>query len=126
VRFVSDEPLADPAEEQRLAPFLEELRRTCPGQVRVRLEELAMGAARELATFEPRRHAVAAVARANRMALWATGDLAGGLAALEFMEGTGAAPRAKPWQYPQGRALIDWALSQEFIDLRKALRPAVA
>jgi hypothetical protein len=123
VRFITGEPGGDPVEEQRLAPFLDALERGCPAQIRVQLEEVAARATRELAGFDPRRHAVAVLARANRMALWITGDLAGALAALEFMERGGADAGTKPWHYPQGRALIDWAFSQEFLDLRKSLPP---
>ena len=116
--YLTDDAPVPMADRQRLHVFLEALRRSCPEAVRQTLLGQAARTARELHAFDPHRYIASALARANRLALLVTGDLRSALAALDYLDG-GDAPRGRPWELPQGKALIEWAFSEEHNALRR-------
>ena len=117
--FISDDPALLPAERRRLAQFLDALTQTCPDLVRAGVAVHAEGAARELAQFDPQAYIRSGAARAHRIALLVTGDLSTGLRVFDYLDGEVAAA-GRPWDLPQGRALIAWAVSDEPLALRRA------
>jgi len=115
--LTDDAPVAA-ADRERLQAFLEALRRACPAEVAHELAGQAQKAAQDLQGFDPLRHLAAVNARADRLALVVTGDLAAALSVVAYLEGSGA-PADRPWELPSARALIEWAFSDEYLALRR-------
>ncbi|MHB8419214.1 MAG: tetratricopeptide repeat protein [Myxococcales bacterium] len=108
---------APPAEAARLQPFLAALAQACPPGLRDRLAPLGRELARGLSSFDGRRALAEASLRAAKLALWATGDLQGALAALPFEAGEDRRSQP-PWESPLGQTLSRWAFSMEYLSLR--------
>jgi hypothetical protein len=115
--YVSEGAPVAPADRERLGAFLEALRGVCPEQVRQGLVDQTPKVARDLETFDPLEHVASANAKADRLALLLTGDLRAALSAIEYLEGDAA---LRPWELPRGKALIAWALSDEYLALRRS------
>ena len=111
--FLDDPGVVPPSELARLRPFLAALGSSCPAPLHARLAPVGRRLAAGLSAFDPARFVAEAVDGANRLALWATGDLAGGLAAIGHGDGE---PRPS-WDGRQGRALVGWAFSDEGLRL---------
>jgi tetratricopeptide (TPR) repeat protein len=118
--FISDDISFLPAERRRLAQFLDALAQTCPDLVRAGVAVHAEGAARELAHFDPQAYVRSGATRAHRIALLVTGDLSTGLRVFDYLDGEASAASGRPWDLPQGRALVAWAFSDEHLALRRA------
>ncbi|HUB08683.1 MAG TPA: tetratricopeptide repeat protein [Myxococcales bacterium] len=116
--FLDSPGHAPQGEAVRLQPFLAALERACPAEVRSRLAPLGRELARGLPTFDSRRAMADATLRAAKLALWATGDLQGALAALPFAEPAEGRRSLAPWETPLGQALARWAFSMEYLSLR--------
>ncbi len=118
--FITNDPSLFSAERRRLAPFLDALEQTCPEPLRAGLGGHASAAAAELSRFDPNVYMRNGSARAHRIALLVTGDLCTGLQVFDYLDrGTSVAP-GRPWELPQGRALVAWAFSDEHLALRRA------
>jgi tetratricopeptide (TPR) repeat protein len=118
--FISDDLTFLPDERRRLAQFLDALAQTCPELIRAGIAVHAEGAARELARFDPQAYIRSGAERAQRIALLVTGDLHGGLRVFDYLDGAAAHTSGRPWDLPQGKALIAWAFSDEHLALRRA------
>ncbi len=118
--YVSAEAPVSPADRERLGPFLEALRRVCPEQVGQGLIDQAPKAARDLLANDPLEHDASANARADRLALLLTGDLRAALSVIEYLERTAAYAALQPWELPSSKSLIAWALSDEYLALRRS------
>ena len=116
--FLSDDAPVPAAEKQRLQAFLGALRRSCPELVRQGLLEQNPRIVRELTGFEPHRYVANANAKANQLALLVSGDLRAALSVLDYFD-VSDSPKGLPWELPQGRALVDWAFSEEHLWLRR-------
>jgi tetratricopeptide (TPR) repeat protein len=118
--FITDDLSLLPDERRRLAQFLDALAQTCPELIRAGIAVHAEGAARELARFDPQAYIRSGAERAQRIALLVTGDLNGGLRVFDYLDGAAAHTSGRPWDLPQGKALIAWAFSDEHLALRRA------
>jgi tetratricopeptide (TPR) repeat protein len=118
--FISDDPSLLPGERRRLAQFLDALAQSCPELVRAGVAGHAQGAALELARFDPQAYVRSGATRAHRIALLVTGDLCAGLRVFDYLDGADSPAAGRPWDLPQGRALIAWAFSDEHLALRRA------
>ncbi|MHB1845302.1 MAG: tetratricopeptide repeat protein, partial [Deltaproteobacteria bacterium] len=109
--FFGGPALLPPEEQSRLAPFLSALHASCPPMLEAKLRPLGQELVAGLPRFDPARFIADGTEQANRLALWVTGDLSGGLAAIAFLEGADR----PAWDCRQGRALIEWAFSSEWL-----------